>query len=236
MTNEAAHGSRRPEEESRPRRSSRRRKEEPHEDDAAGLARVIALSGVSCAGKSSLLRRTAELLGEAACLQFDDYKGVSVYPPDLAAWVAAGADPDEWRTPAFAAALQALRQGQSVTLPEGRGVVEPRSYLVVEEPFGRARREVASSLDFVVYLDLPLDIAMIRKLRRDTARFAREVESADLQRWIDDFCAFYLDGPLRAVYRAAGERARAGADLVLDATRPLDELAQVIVERARAPG
>src|SRR5262249_53334721 len=156
----------------RRRASLNARGRKSHMETTKPVRRVIALSGVSCAGKSSLMRKTAELLGEAACLEFDDYNGVSFYPPDLSAWVAAGADPDEWRTPEFAAALQALRQGQRVTLPEGKGVVEPRPYLVVEEPFGRARREVSASLDYVVYLDLPLDIAMIRKLRRDTARFA----------------------------------------------------------------
>jgi uridine kinase len=203
------------------------------EKTAPPACRVIALCGVSCAGKSSLVQKTAELLGEAACLHFDDYKSVSDYPADLAAWVASGADPDEWRTPAFATALQALRRGEAVTLPEEKGIVEPRPYLVVEEPFGRARQEVAPNLDFVVYLDAPLDIAMIRKIRRDAARFAQEVQGADVLRWIHDFCAFYLDGPLRDVYRAACERARAGADLVLDATRPLDELARELAEHAR---
>jgi uridine kinase len=195
--------------------------------------RLIAISGTSSAGKTLLAQQTAALLGDAACLQFDDYKSVSVYPPDLAAWVASGADPDEWRTPEFAAALAALREGRVVTLPEGKGVVEPRRYLLVEEPFGRARREVAASLDFVVYLDLPLDVAMLRKLRRDASHFAREQKDADLLRWIHDFCAFYLEGPLRDVYRAAMDRARAGADLVLDATMPLDELAAELAGRVR---
>jgi uridine kinase len=196
--------------------------------------RVIAFSGTSCAGKTSLIRRTAELLGEAACLHFDDYAAVSEYPADLAAWVAAGADPNAWRTPALAADLRALKQGRAVSLPGGKGVVEPRPYLLVEEPLGRARAEMAPEIDLVVYLDLPPDVAIVRKIRRDARRYTREAAQPDLWRWLDDFCAFYLEGPLRAVYQAASEKVRAGADLVLDATRPLEELARAVAQRAAA--
>jgi hypothetical protein len=83
------------------------------------LNQVIVISGTSGAGKSSLVRRTAALLGDAVCLHFDDYRPVSVYPePDLAAWLAAGADPNLWQTPRFAADLRSLREGQPITLPE----------------------------------------------------------------------------------------------------------------------
>ena len=193
--------------------------------------RVIVVSGTSSAGKTSLVRKTAELLGDAACLHFDDYQSVSVYPADLGAWVASGADPNEWRTPRLAADLRALRQGQAVSLPDGKGIVEPQRYLVVEDPFGRSRREMAPSVDYVVYLDIPLDLAMIRKIRRDISRFTPESGSSEVLKWINDFCEWYLEGSLREAYQAGNESARASADLVLDAMRPLDDLAREIVSR-----
>jgi uridine kinase len=205
----------------------------PAERVMPACGQVIVISGTSGAGKTSLVRKTAEQLGAAACLHFDDYQSSSTYP-DLAAWLAAGADPNEWRTPEFAAAVQALRQGQAVALPDGKGMVEPQPYLVVEDPFGRARREMAPSVDFVVYLDLPLDIAMLRKLRRDAARYTGEVATPDVLRWLNDFCEAYLEGPLRGVYRVAMEQARAGADLVVDGMRPLDDLAREIARQARS--
>src|SRR5262245_62134529 len=48
--------------------------------ELAPEAFVIVIGGTSGAGKSSLVRRTAELLGDAVTLHFDDYKSVSVYP------------------------------------------------------------------------------------------------------------------------------------------------------------
>jgi uridine kinase len=193
--------------------------------------RAIVISGTSGAGKTSLVRKTAELMGDASCLHFDDYSCVSVYPTDLAAWMAAGADPDEWRTPQFAADLRALREGRAISLPKGKGVVQPQPYIMVEEPFGRSRREIAPSIDYVVYLDLPLDVAMLRKIRRETESYIGVFDEPSLSHWLTDFCARYLEGPLRETYLAANEKARAGADLVLDALRPLDELAEEIVRR-----
>jgi uridine kinase len=192
---------------------------------------VIAIAGTSGAGKTSLVQKTAELLGNAACVHFDDYASVSVYPLDLATWLASGADPNEWRTPQLAADLQALRQGRTISLPKEKGNVEPQPYLIVEDPFGRSRSEMAPHIDFVAYLDIPLDVAMLRKIRRETQSYIRDGDDPNLSSWLSDFCERYLDGPLRAAYLAANEKARAGADLVLDGLRPVEELAREIVSR-----
>ena len=128
---------------------------------------VIAISGTSGAGKTTLVQKVAERLGDAVTLHFDDYFSVSQYPADARAWVDAGADPDAWRTAQLADDLRSLRAGQTIRLPREKGTREPKPYIVLEEPFGRARTELAESIDFVVYLDLPLEVALARKLLRE---------------------------------------------------------------------
>jgi uridine kinase len=195
---------------------------------------VIVISGTSGAGKTSLIRKTAALLGEAVCLHFDDYRSVSVYPPDLTTWVTSGADPDEWRTPQFAADLRALRLGQTVSLPNGQGKAEAKAYVVVEDPFGRAREEMAASMDFVVYIDLPMEVAMARKLRREVNGSVRDSGPQAGMDHLNDFLSGFLDGSLRRAYLAANASARKSCDLALDGMCPLDDLAQEIVGRVRA--
>ena len=193
---------------------------------------VIAVCGTSGAGKTRLVERTVELLGDAVALHFDDYRSVSDYPADLRAWLEAGADPDAWRTPRMAADLMALRAGRAVALPDPPRRLEPRRFVVVEDPFGRARREMAPGIDFSAYLDLPMEVALARKLRRDLAGAARELGAQGALDRASLFFEEYLEGRGREAYLAGNRRARESCDLVLDGMLPLEPLAREIVHHA----
>lgn len=195
---------------------------------------VIAVCGTSGAGKTRLVEETVWLLGDAVALHFDDYRAVSDYPGDLGAWLQGGADPDAWRTPRMAADLMALRAGRAVPARDGRGAVEPRRFVVVEDPFGRARREMAPGIDFSAYLELPMEIALARKLRRDLAEAARELGAQGALDRAGEFFEEYLEGRGRDGYLAGNQRARESCDLVLDGMLPVEALARAIVHHATA--
>ena len=107
----------------------------------------------------------------------------SRYPRDrtLSEWLRDGADVNEWKTPQFALDVAALREGRSVALPPRRGgdtlgrkpgdTVQPTRYVLIEEPMGRARAEMAQSIDFAVVIDTPLEVALARRLLRCGANF-----------------------------------------------------------------
>jgi len=89
-------------------------------------------------------------------------------------------------------------------------------------------------MDLVAYIDLPLDVAMLRKLRREVNWNVRERgPQAGIDR-LNGFFEEFLDGPVREAYVAANRSAKESADLVLDGMQPLDELAAQIVWEATA--
>jgi uridine kinase len=198
---------------------------------------IIAISSVSGGGKTTLVKRTADLL-KGVTLFFDDYASVSEYPPDAKKWIADGADVNEWKTPEFARDLAALRRGDSIVSPIDGGSILSSEFIVIEEPMGRERVEMAPFIDFVAVIETPLEIALTRRLLRDLGSLSLEtIEKATKEKlkkgfveivtYLEDYLNGYLEAG-RDLYIAVQKRAKENCDLVLDGCLPVDELAQQI--------
>ncbi len=196
---------------------------------------VIAVGGPSGSGKSALVNQTASLLGDAITLFFDDYASVSAYPSDIGAWVRDGANPNEWKTPGFATDLLALRQGHPISPPGGATQREPARYVVVEEPFGRERQEMREAIDLVAIIDVPLEVALARRIRRNIQPVLEDsAASVEYLRSLGQFLDAYLDHQLREAYLIINRLALATCDVILDGLKPIEELAEQLVQAARA--
>jgi uridine kinase len=192
---------------------------------------VITVSGVSGAGKSSTVRAVADLLGNASCFYFDDYGEAMQQPADGLRWIAAGADLAEFVLPQFGADIRRLKQGEMVITPTHRRV-EPAAFLVVEEPFGRGRKDMHGLVDFSVCLDIPLEIALARRLLDVVERWDGTAEQR-LQ-WMNGYLRSYLFEGMSKVYIAINEQVKANAELILDATLPVGQNAQAVFGAIRA--
>ena len=205
------------------------------EGESESTSFVVAVSSAPGGGKTTLVTGAAELLG-ATTLFFDDYAGVSEYPQDFKKWVDDGADLNLWKTPKFAEDLAALKRGERVGSPVGDATISPTEFIVIEEPMGRGRDEMAKSIDFVVLIDTPLDIALARNLLRvdgtNTSANMRQVTKGLLIASPREFVRDYLDVS-RSVYIPVQEQVAADCDLVLDGRLPPDELAEQLVEAVR---
>ena len=197
---------------------------------------VVAVSSISGGGKTTLVKSVANLL-EGTVLFFDHYASVSEYPPDLKKWVEDGSDVNEWKTPQFAQDLAALRGGDGIVSPVDGARILPSEFIIIEEPMGRERMEMASLIDFVAVIDTPLEIALARRLLRDIA-FLEDIEKAAKGQPVEgiakpvDYLKDYLNEYLvagRETYVAVRERAKESCDLVLDGSLSVDDLAQQLV-------
>ncbi len=192
---------------------------------------VVAVSGVSGAGKSSVIRRTSSLLGEAVMIQFDDYASVSTYPANLKEWLEQGADVNAFKTPQLAEDLRRLRSGQSVSLPDDRGEVAPAAVILLEEPFGRMREEIAPWIDLAVHLDVPADVLLARRLLRrlDEERHLGQALYERLDRDLRQHLAAGRELDARGTAAIA-----AAADVSLEGTKSVDEIAASLADHIRA--
>lgn len=192
---------------------------------------VITVSGPSGAGKSATVRAVAEQLGAASCFYFDDYGEAMQQPEDGLAWIAEGADLTAFILPQFGQDIARLRQGETVLTPTGRRV-EPAPFLVIEEPFGRGRTDMKGLVDFSVCIDVPMEVALARRLLDTVEKWSGTAE-ARLQ-WMGNYLRTYLFEGMREVYVAINERVKEQCDLVLDGTHPVEQNAQSVVAAIHA--
>ena len=145
--------------------------------------------------------------------------------------------------PKFAQDIAALRIGESVTVPMDGRTVRPSEFIIIEEPMGRTRVEMAEYIDFVAVIDTPLEIALCRRLQRDMDFFGMDnippamkeqfTKSFDkLSGYLRTYFDWYLHTG-RDFYIAIQEQAQATCDLVLDGQLRVDELAQQLVSAVR---
>jgi uridine kinase len=187
---------------------------------------VLAISGTSGAGKSTLVANLVARLGDAVALYFDDYEASSIYP-DITQWLANGGDPNDFETPQLSADLRALRAGAAITLPHNGQVVQPARVIVLEEPFGRQRSEIAQLIDAVVCIDLPLEIALARKLLRMQGFFLAEQMPDAFTKHLQFFLPWYIESGRELYYRTQ-QRVLQNCDLITDGMLPPDTLADSI--------
>ena len=184
---------------------------------------IIAVAGMPGAGKSTLIRNAMQTLGDSDSLHFDDYTRGTDYP-NIPEWVAAGCDPNEWISPGLAEDLSRLKAGHAVQTPNTGRRVEPRASILMEEPFGRSRNAIAQYIDMVVTIDLPIDIALARRLLRDI-NTPDMVSSAEKARdHVHSYCRRFLFESRRELILAGQRCALQSCDLVLDGTKPMAAL------------
>jgi len=158
--------------------------------------KVIAISGVSGAGKTTIVKLLAS---EFNCpfLLFDDHTEEDTYPQDMKTWLKNGANVSLIKTPRLVRALDELISRDTDT------------YIFLEEPFGKKRDSLSHLIDYVVLLDQPLELCLMRIIKRHTDH----PNSKSLNR-IASFLAKYEDY-FRDIYISAVSQVRKDSDLII---------------------
>lgn len=172
---------------------------------------VIAIAAPIGGGKSALAAALREALPGSAALHFDDHETATRQPAaQLAEWLASGADFSRLEAPGLAERLAAL---QAIGA----------SCVVFEMPLGRAWPATATAIDLLVWIDVPLDIALARRMLDVLGH-----PGPDATGWLREYLPVYID-TLHGVLQAQARVVRPQADLVLDGQQAIPAMvAQVL--------
>jgi uridine kinase len=196
----------------------------------ADRAFVVGLSGVPGAGKTTLTQRLLQDSSQAYAVYYDQYQTITrMTGAQVRDWFARGGDPNEF---ALSDLIDELTQRTQVQAGGGR-----RPLVLFETPFGRLHRATGAFIDFLVWVDTPLDVALSRAVLAfldDAQRNGAPNAASDFIRWQRQYMLNY---PLvRAMYVAQRESILSTADLVLDGSKSPDDASELVRKALAARG
>lgn len=190
---------------------------------------VIGFSGIVSAGKTTLLREVAKSIEDSVSMIWDDYDHlVKLDFEDPIEWVADGCDTNKWKTVQFIENLRSLKNGKPIQHPISKEKINPAKYILVEDPTGRTRTEMAELIDYLIFIDLPHEISLARTLNRELNNEEKWKTPEELVKILKFYTQRYLDWFYSAL-KIIEKRLRDDADLIVDGLTPTTELAKIVV-------
>jgi uridine kinase len=194
----------------------------------ADQAFVIGLSGVPDAGKTTLARLLLRDCAHASAISFDRYATFArMKTTEAQRWFAQGADPNDFTLDELIAELARRTQIRQGDLR--------RPLVLFETPFARLHRASGAFIDFLVWLDTPLDIALSRAILAflDQVKQAPQTTAGFIQ-WQRRYLMNYQN--LHTMYATHRATILPTADLVLDGAKPVEESAALVWKALAARG
>jgi uridine kinase len=183
------------------------------------MTSIVGVSGPVGGGKTTLVGGVVRELGDATAVDLDQYETVTQRPlSEIVAWMARGADVNEFAMPEMTRELAKLKRGESLIDPASQQEVAPGRYVLFETNFGTLHRATAEFIDLLIWIDVPLDVALARKAKQISQSFPGATSpqgSHEGLLWLNTYFDNYLTA-VADLLRMQRDRMATRADLVVD--------------------
>jgi uridine kinase len=164
----------------------------------------LGVAGGTGSGKSTVVQRIVEALGPhpVTRIQHDSYYHDFGHLPSEERNGVNFDHPDALDTGLLIQHLDALRQGQSVEVPDydftthtrsaRTRVAHPTTVIIVDGILVLADAELRRRLDIKIYVDTDADIRLVRRIRRDLADRGRTLNSV-IRQYVDSVRPMHLE-------------------------------------------
>lgn len=165
---------------------------------------VIAIASVSGGGKTTIVSHFNSSLPDDKALSFDDYEFDG--PDDIIEWIDNGGNPDEWNLSPLIKDIKML-------------LTEPLDCILLDFPFAYRHYKTSEFIDFAVFIDTPLDIAMVRRVTGDFKDSSVENIMWDMTNYITRGRRGYLN-MLKTI--------KPNSDIIVDGTLTISKIVSII--------
>ena len=126
---------------------------------------IVGISGITGAGKTTLVTALSKKI-KAAKLPWDDFDEISISPKNYLNWYDNGQDYAAFDYQEMADALKILKSNQIYRHPDLNTMIKPTPTIFVDLPLGAKHIQTAKFIDFFIHIDIPLDLALCRRIIR----------------------------------------------------------------------
>ena len=116
--------------------------------------KIISIAAVTAGGKTTLVNELKKHLKNVRSLHFDDYTFHGEVD-NFYEWVMQGADYNVYDLSPFINDIREIQKSSDC------------DYLLLDYPFAYCHDEMGKYIDYAIFIDTPLDIAMARRVLRD---------------------------------------------------------------------
>ncbi len=171
---------------------------------------VVAINAISGGGKTTVTNEIQKRLPNTKALFFDDrnYDSDSGIE-DICKWIVEGANLNLFDLERFANDINVLLN-------------ENLDFIILDYPFGYRHNQIKPYLDFSIFIDTPLDIALARRILRDYNAETALVIFDEMKQYLEQGRNAYLFGL---------EDTRKSADFLVDGSLPLDKIIESICQK-----
>ena len=174
--------------------------------------KTIAIAAVTAGGKTTVVDQLKNRLPKARSLHFDDYHFEGEVE-DFSAWLKNGADYNVWNLRPLLADILDLQRGGDC------------AYLLLDYPFAYCHDMIKNYIDYAIFIDTPLDLALARGILRDMQTATGE----EIRNWLET----YLHDA-RAAYKQMQKDILPSSDYVADGDQACEEIVHSIFKQIAA--
>ena len=174
---------------------------------------IVAINAISGGGKTTATRELQKRISNSKALYFDDrnYDSDSGIE-DTCEWIEAGADVNLWDLRRLADDIEKLKK-------------ENLDFIFLDYPFGYRHKIIGPYLDYSIFIDTPLDVAMARRILREyDEKIITDIKDvlADMKHYLERGRNAYLFGL---------DSVRESADFLVDGSLSVGEIVERISEK-----
>ncbi len=170
--------------------------------------KIIAIAAVTAGGKTTIVNELKKYIPNTQSLHFDEYSFEGEVD-DFYAWTIQGADYSVWNLSPLIKDICEIKNNSEC------------DYLLLDYPFGYCHEALREYIDCAIFIDIPLDIAMARRVLRDMKDATGDEIRKDLEMYLE-----YA----RVAYVQMLKDVLPSSDYVIDGTKDLKEKIEEITK------